>query len=70
MLQMAEKEIRLKERRIKELEDYIVLLETKGVNKDDKEILEQKKKLEAMKAASSGSYQPQLEEAPEEVLEV
>ena len=35
---MAEKEIRLKERRIKELEDYITLLESKGINKDDKDI--------------------------------
>lgn len=51
---MAEKEIRLKEKRIKELEDYITLLESKGVNKDDKEIQEQKKKLESMKAMEAG----------------
>jgi len=35
---MAEKDIRFKDRRIKELEDYVALLESKGVNKDDKEI--------------------------------
>ena len=49
MLQMAEKEIRAKEKRIKELEDYIALLESKGGVVDDKDLIEQKKRLEAMK---------------------
>ena len=39
MLQMAEKEIKLKEKRIKELEDYVALLESKGIGQDDKEII-------------------------------
>ena len=38
MLQMAEKEIKLKDKRIKELEDYVALLEAKGIGADDKEI--------------------------------
>lgn len=37
---MGEKEITLKERRIKDLEEYITLLESKGINKDDKEVIE------------------------------
>jgi len=40
MLQMAEKEIKLKDARIKELEAYITLLESKGVGADDKDVLE------------------------------
>ena len=40
MLQMAEKEIRLNAIRIKELEEYIAMLEAKGVASDDKELIE------------------------------
>ena len=39
MLQMAEKEIKLKEQRNKDMESYIALLEAKGVLKDDKELI-------------------------------
>lgn len=56
MLQMAEKEIRLKENRIKDLEDYIVLLEARGFNKDDKEIMQQRKKLQYLRE-TAGTYQ-------------
>ena len=58
MLQMAEKEIKLKDVRIKELEAYIALLESKGVGQDDKEIQEQRKKVQAIKAMSVNAYQP------------
>ena len=58
MLQMAEKEIKLKDVRIKELEAYIALLESKGVGQDDKEIQEQRKKVQAIKAMSGNASQP------------
>jgi len=32
---MAEKEVKNKEARIKELEEYVALLESKGIGKDD-----------------------------------
>ena len=40
MLQMAEKEIKLNERRIAELEAYIAMLEARGVPEDDKVLME------------------------------
>jgi|Dee2metaT_18_FD_contig_31_6065172_length_426_multi_3_in_0_out_0_1 hypothetical protein len=49
MLQVAEKDIRIKERTIKVMEDYIYMLEKCGYPSDDKELLACKKRVEKTK---------------------
>lgn len=50
MLQVAEKDIRGKERNIKVMEDYIYMLEKCGVyDKDNKELVSLKKRIEKTK---------------------
>lgn len=49
MLQVAEKDIRIKEHTIKIMDNYIIMLETKGVSSDDNELVQCKKRLEKTK---------------------
>lgn len=46
MLQIAEKDIRIKERTIRTMEEYIRMLEKSGVPESDKELQALKKRLE------------------------
>lgn len=56
MLQAAEKDIRVKERTIKVMEDYIYMLEKCCVDLNDKELLACKKRLE--KTRQQSQYVP------------
>ena len=49
MLQIAEKDIRQKERRIKDLEDYLDMLEKRGFIVDDQELSKLRKRIEQTK---------------------
>jgi kinesin family protein 5 len=49
MLQIAEKDIRQKERRIKDLEDYLDMLEKRGFIVDDQELSKFRKRIEQAK---------------------
>lgn len=49
MLQVAEKDIRIKERRIKDLEDYLEILEKRGLIVNDPELSAIRKRIEQAK---------------------
>lgn len=68
MLQNAEKDIRVKERTIKILDEYVVMLEAKGVPLNNKELLQCKQRLE--KTRQQSAYIPQLDVPEEEILEL
>lgn len=68
MLQNAEKDIRVKERTIKVMDNYIVMLESKGMPSYDSELVQCKKRLEKTKQQSA--YIPQLDIPEDEILEL
>lgn len=53
MLQIAEKDIRVKERTIKIMDDYIIILELRGYNTSDNELMLCKKRLEKARRQQS-----------------
>lgn len=53
MLQNAEKDIRVKERTIKIMDDYIIILELRGYNTSDNELMLCKKRLEKARRQQS-----------------
>ena len=68
MLQHAEKDIRIKETHIKVMEDYVYMLEKCGCPKNDKELINCKKRLEKSKQKSQ--YIPQLDIPEDEISQI